>query len=158
MSNSVVLWFLVINIIVTATLYWRLIKRYSERIRQDNNEENDHTYQKMIQLITEFNRTSNANIDILEGKTEELRKEIENASIKIDQLRKLNKESEKEVVFLEIKEEEKVKKEENLEETNSDRYDLANNLIRQGLTIDEVAKRVKLSRSEIELAFQLRKS
>lgn len=166
---KIVLLLLVINLLVTVTLYWRLIKRYSERIKQGNEEKNDHPYQKMLQLITEFNRTSNANIDILESKTEELRKELESASIKIDQLRKLNEESKREVTFLEdkfLKNKEEVKNKEkkenrgevNLEETSNNRYDLANNLIKQGLTIEEVAKRVKLSRSEIELVFQLRKS
>lgn len=147
---------LVINLIIIAALYWRLIKRYSEIIKLDNNKNGDHAYQKMLQLTTEFNRVSNTNIDILENKIEELRKEIENASIKINQLKKISKKSKKEVILSEVNKEE-AKEEKSLEEVSSDRYELANSLINQGLAIDEVAKRVKLSKSEVELVSQLRK-
>lgn len=154
---KIVLLLLVINLIVIAALYWRLIRRYSEIVKLDNSEKNDRTYQKMIQLITEFNRASNTNIDILENKIEELRKEIEKASIKINQLKGISKKRKKKITFSEVNKEGETKKKEDLEEVDNDRYELANSLINQGLATDEVAKRVKLSKSEVELLSQLRK-
>ncbi|MBU0900236.1 DUF2802 domain-containing protein, partial [bacterium] len=44
-----------------------------------------------------------------------------------------------------------------LSEPGSDRYQLINNLIDKGLTIEEIAKKARLSQSEIKLVSQLRR-
>jgi DNA-binding NarL/FixJ family response regulator len=137
---------LFLNLIVIGIFYWRLIKRYSKFSLNDE-EEKKESYQKMLQLITEFNKASNTNIEILEDKISELRVEIENAEKLISNLRKIKEE----------RVEEDKEKLEDLKEDLQDRYQRVNDLIKEGLSIDEVAKRVKISKGEIKLVSNLRK-
>ena len=175
-----------INLIIVVGLYWRLIKLYSKKTNQDN--EKDSSYEKMLELVREFNRISNLNINILEDKVKELKEEVKVATEKINQLKVINKEKKKSLLvktlLVETKKEDQGKvsspepgsdryqlinnlidkgltienKEKvSLSEPGSDRYQLINNLIDKGLTIEEIAKKARLSQSEIKLVSQLRR-
>lgn len=115
---------------------------------------------QMIELTTDFNRTVNTNINILEEKAKELKKLIDLADKKAGQANSLM--ASLEVASLKIEKRtpsrpQDIVKQVKLLASPDNKYKKIDELIADGLPLEDIARQMGTSRQEVQLIMELKK-
>lgn len=154
----------IISFILAGYLIW--IQAIKPKITNIESKDIDKFRNEVSKLITEFNRVSNANINILEDKIEDLKNVIKLADNKIIQLN--SKLTDLDIVANRpkkpITEPEEIKeltphkkiKPLSIKATLEEKKEKIGELVIAGFSIEEIAKAVNMSKGEVQLVLELK--
>lgn len=150
------IYFAVGVVIVTVFLYHIFKRSFRMRINREEEKFKIEFRDNTIKLITDFNRVSNTNINILEDKINDLRRTIELADERIIKLNLLINDLQIMSNRCEMASGNEASLKPISQARGSGRYDKVYELASNGSSIEEIAKSVDMSKSEVKLVLGLK--
>jgi len=142
--------------IILSLLAIVIVLLFFRRVRKEREMSVDNLSNRVSGLLSEFNAVSSNNIEMLEEKTEELRRVIELADLKIDKLNKL----------IDRVQGTRKKLKHETEQAEKQSYNSARRSCREkvlemsemGYTVDEIAEELGLKQGEVDVIIRFNRS
>jgi len=154
----------IISFILAGYITW--IHGIKPKITNVESKDFDKFRNEISRLITEFNRVSNANINILEDKTEDLKEVIKLADEKIIKLNSkltdleilINRDKKSISKIKQVEEPQRRQKIKPLPQkaTLNEKKEKIEELVSAGFSIEDTAKAVNMSKDEVQLVLELK--
>ncbi len=146
MLTFISLSFSLLSLVLVCLFYWRVRKKQEMTV--------DNLSNRVSNLLSEFNSVSANNIELLEERTEELRRTTELADMKIKKINRLLDQLQGAKKRLQqVKE-----KSEDGETTFSSRRERVLSLSEQGYSVEEIAEKTGLKRGEVDVIVKFNRS
>ncbi|MFB6345695.1 MAG: hypothetical protein ABEK50_07995 [bacterium] len=131
-----------LSILIVGVLYWRIRKKQEASVENFSNQ--------ISGLLSEFNSVTSSKVELLDDRTDELRRVVDMAEMKIDQLQDL-------IERVDAIRETLAVAEQSDEAGNEDRLlrEKVVELSRDGLSVTEIAEKTDLSPGEISVILKV---